>query len=111
MTAGGRPIYVHAKVLIVDDRILHVGSSNMNNRSLRLDTECDLTIDAPRRPTRRPAPSARRSSACAMRLLGEHLGVAPAQGGARARRQGSLIAAIEALRGEGRSLRPSRCRC
>src|SRR6185503_8197239 len=46
VTAQGRPVYVHSKILIVDDQVLHVGSSNMNNRSLRLDTECDVTIDA-----------------------------------------------------------------
>jgi phosphatidylserine/phosphatidylglycerophosphate/cardiolipin synthase-like enzyme len=45
-TAQGEPIYVHAKVTIVDDEALHVGSSNMNSRSMRLDTECDVTIDA-----------------------------------------------------------------
>lgn len=40
----GTPIYVHAKVMIVDDRVLRIGSSNMNNRSLGLDSECDLTL-------------------------------------------------------------------
>ena len=39
-------IYVHAKVSIVDDRLLRVGSSNLNNRSLGLDSECDVIIDA-----------------------------------------------------------------
>ena len=46
VTAAGEAIYVHAKLMIVDDEVLHVGSSNMNNRSMRLDTECDVTIDA-----------------------------------------------------------------
>lgn len=45
-TAGGEPIYVHAKVTIIDDKVIRVGSSNMNNRSMRLDTECDVVIDA-----------------------------------------------------------------
>ncbi len=45
VTRQGGPIYVHAKILIVDDRLIRVGSSNMNNRSMRLDTECDVTID------------------------------------------------------------------
>ena len=43
VTASGQPIYVHAKILIVDDRVLRIGSSNMNNRSMRLDTECDVS--------------------------------------------------------------------
>ncbi|WP_338502727.1 phospholipase D-like domain-containing protein [Sphingomonas kaistensis] len=47
-TAGGQDIYVHAKVMIVDDAFLKIGSANINNRSLGLDSECDLAlIDEP----------------------------------------------------------------
>jgi phosphatidylserine/phosphatidylglycerophosphate/cardiolipin synthase-like enzyme len=104
VTAGGRPIYVHAKIMIVDDQVLHVGSSNMNNRSLRLDTECDVMIDA----LRTGDPAAVRASIAGLRdgLLGEHLGVSPQDVSARIEAAGSLIAAVEALRGDGRSLRP-----
>ena len=64
--AAGRPSYGPAQVLIVDDRLLHVGSSNMNNRSLRLDTECDVTIDASAADNQAAADrSARRSAPCA----------------------------------------------
>jgi phosphatidylserine/phosphatidylglycerophosphate/cardiolipin synthase-like enzyme len=45
---GGTPIYVHAKLTIFDDRILRIGSSNWNNRSMGLDTECDVFIDCAR---------------------------------------------------------------
>ena len=38
-------IRIHSKLMVVDDRFLHVGSSNINNRSLRLDSECDLSIE------------------------------------------------------------------
>ena len=37
---------VHSKVMIVDDRILRVGSANLNNRSMGADSECDLVIEA-----------------------------------------------------------------
>ena len=37
---------VHAKVMIVDDRCARVGSANLSNRSMGLDTECDLVLDA-----------------------------------------------------------------
>jgi phosphatidylserine/phosphatidylglycerophosphate/cardiolipin synthase-like enzyme len=47
-TKGGDAIYVHAKLMIVDDRILRIGSANMNNRSLGLDSECDIFIDCDR---------------------------------------------------------------
>jgi phosphatidylserine/phosphatidylglycerophosphate/cardiolipin synthase-like enzyme len=35
--------------MIIDNQILRVGSSNMKNRSLGLDSERDLLLDAPRR--------------------------------------------------------------
>ena len=102
-TQAGEPIYVHAKMTIVDDEVLHVGSSNLNNRSMRLDTECDVTLDATLPGNESAAPTIR-----ALRdgLLAEHLGVTADAVAAAIDGKGSLIAAIEALRGEGRSLRP-----
>ena len=102
-TKHGEPIYVHAKVTIVDDEVLHVGSSNMNNRSLRLDTECDVTIDArlPGNETASPKIRALRDS-----LLAEHLGVQSATVAAKIDHKGSLIGTIEGLRSASRSLRP-----
>jgi phosphatidylserine/phosphatidylglycerophosphate/cardiolipin synthase-like enzyme len=42
-----RPIYVHAKLAIVDDRWSTVGSANLNNRGMRDDTEMNVaTLDA-----------------------------------------------------------------
>jgi phosphatidylserine/phosphatidylglycerophosphate/cardiolipin synthase-like enzyme len=42
-----RPIYVHAKVAIVDDLWATVGSANLNNRGMRDDTEMNVaTLDA-----------------------------------------------------------------
>ena len=38
-------VHIHAKLIIVDDVFLRVGSSNLNNRSMGLDTECDLAIE------------------------------------------------------------------
>ncbi len=99
-TTGGRPIYAHAKIMIVDDRVLRLGSSNMNNRSLRLDTECDLAIEAV------DAATATQIIAIRDGLLAEHLGTTPERVTAAVAETGSLIAAIERLRGEGRSLRP-----
>ncbi len=41
-----RPIYVHAKVAIVDDIWATVGSANLNNRGMRDDTEMNVaTLD------------------------------------------------------------------
>jgi phosphatidylserine/phosphatidylglycerophosphate/cardiolipin synthase-like enzyme len=41
---GGRPVYVHAKVGIVDDRWLTVGSANLNEHSLFNDTEVNVVL-------------------------------------------------------------------
>ena len=39
-------VMVHSKVMIVDDRLLRIGSANLNNRSMGADTECDLAFEA-----------------------------------------------------------------
>ncbi|MET0360796.1 MAG: phospholipase D-like domain-containing protein [Sphingobium sp.] len=98
-TAGGQPIYVHAKVMIVDGRLLRIGSANLNNRSMGLDTECDVTVDAG---------DEGRTHVLAIRdgLLAEHLGVTVEVVRKALDDHGSMIGAIEALRGDGRSLRP-----
>jgi phosphatidylserine/phosphatidylglycerophosphate/cardiolipin synthase-like enzyme len=102
VTATGEPIYVHAKIMIVDGEMLRVGSSNWNNRSLRLDTECDVTIDSARPGNQAAGPVIR---ALRAGLMAEHLGVEPAEI-ARRIDGGSLIETIEALRGAGRTLVP-----
>ena len=74
VTKGGTDIYVHAKVSIVDDRLLRVGSSNLNNRSQGLDSECDVIIDAALAANRGSEPA---MTALRHRLIAEHLGCAP----------------------------------
>lgn len=41
---GDRCLMVHAKLMITDDRVLRLGSSNLSNRSMGLDSECDLCL-------------------------------------------------------------------
>lgn len=98
-TAQGEAIYVHAKITIVDGKLLRIGSANMNNRSMGLDTECDVTIDA-------GDEGAAKVRAIRDGLIAEHLGVPLDHITAEINRRGSIIATIEALRGHGRSLRP-----
>jgi phosphatidylserine/phosphatidylglycerophosphate/cardiolipin synthase-like enzyme len=43
--AGGARIIAHAKVMAIDDRLLRIGSANLNNRSHGFDTECELAIE------------------------------------------------------------------
>ena len=98
--SDGHRLLVHAKVMIVDDRFLRVGSSNLNNRSVGLDTECDLTFQADGAEQRAAV------LACRDRLLAEHLAVEPAELQAAVAAEGSLAAAIDRLRRDGHGLQP-----
>src|SRR5439155_26778900 len=53
--AWGRPIYVHAKVCIVDDVWMSVGSDNLNRRSWTHDSEVSCALLDPRLDGRPPA--------------------------------------------------------
>jgi phospholipase D1/2 len=41
-----KSIYIHSKILIIDDRFLAIGSANFATRALRVDTEIHLTLEA-----------------------------------------------------------------
>ena len=69
---------VHSKVMIIDDRLLRIGSANLNRRSMGTDSECDLALEA-RNDAERAA--IRRVRA---RLLADHCGVAAEAGRAGA---------------------------
>ncbi len=45
LTRQGKRIIIHAKVSVIDDRLLRVGSTNLNNRSMGLDTEVDVAAE------------------------------------------------------------------
>jgi uncharacterized membrane protein YdjX (TVP38/TMEM64 family) len=92
---------VHSKVMVVDDALLTVGSANLSNRSLGFDTECNLAVEARGDPRMRASIASLRN-----RLLGEHLGVEAAQVQDALRAHARLIAAIESLRGNARTLTP-----
>jgi phospholipase D1/2 len=93
-------LMVHAKLMIVDDELLRVGSSNLSNRSMGLDTECDLCVAA-RDDGDRAAIAGLRH-----RLLGMFLGVDAETVAAAEEREQGLVAAIESLRSDGRTLEP-----
>jgi phosphatidylserine/phosphatidylglycerophosphate/cardiolipin synthase-like enzyme len=97
---GACNVLLHSKVMIVDDHLVRIGSANLNNRSMGLDTECDLVIEA------HDAPSRRAVTALRARLLGEHAGVAPDELQEAVARQGSLIRALDAVGRGARGLRP-----
>jgi len=91
---------VHSKLMVVDDRILRIGSSNLCNRSFGLDTEADIALEARGRP--QVANAIRRFRD---RLVAEHLGVPVEKLRVEIERSGSLAGAIKLLAHDGRSLR------
>lgn len=99
---GGTSVYVHSKVMVVDDRFLRIGSSNLNNRSLGFDSECDVALEAPAsggEAVRRHIVRTRDD------LVAEHLGVSIDEFRGALAEAGSLLKAIDELRSTGRSLR------
>jgi phosphatidylserine/phosphatidylglycerophosphate/cardiolipin synthase-like enzyme len=96
---GGKvEVLVHAKLIVVDDRMIRVGSSNLNNRSIGLDTECDVAIEAGSPEDRRTIASIRN------RLLAEHLGCPTADVDASIAADG-LATAVDRLNCRPRGLR------
>ncbi|KMO76912.1 phospholipase D-like domain-containing protein [Mycolicibacterium chlorophenolicum] len=100
VTTGGMSVYVHSKVMVIDDRLLRIGSSNLNNRSLGFDSECDVAIEAGDR-----ADVAHEILLARDDLVSEHLGVSVTEFRAEMERHGSFLATVNALRSTGRSLR------
>jgi phospholipase D1/2 len=90
------PVGVHSKIIVIDDRLLRIGSANLTNRSMRLDTECDITVEA--------ATTEQRSQILKMRnrLLSEHLGLSPDE------ICGSMIKLVDSRSGSPRCLRELR---
>ncbi|PDT15194.1 phospholipase [Rhizobium sp. J15] len=88
---GEVEVLIHSKLMIADDELLRIGSSNLNNRSEGLDSECDLLLEASNGEHRRAIADLRN------RLLAEYLGKAPETFAAAYAQSGSVIAAIDAL--------------
>lgn len=100
------PISLHSKIMIVDDTLFRVGSANLSNRSMGLDTECDLAVHAEPGSAESRAIAAIRDS-----LLAEHLGCAEREVDETFRATGSLFAVLDRAGrsgGRDRELRPFR---
>jgi len=88
----GSPLNVHAKVMVADDSLARVGSANLSNRSMGLDSECDLAFEA-----QGDAGTARAIAAFRNQLMGEHLDCDPQTVADTLERTGSLLATVESL--------------
>jgi len=98
VTTLGRTIIVHAKLTIIDDVLLRIGSANINNRSLGFDTECDLSVEATG-----PGSAGNRAEIVRLRnkLLAHWLGCVEAPMEEAIRRRGGVGPALEELRMAG----------
>ncbi len=99
---SGAAVQVHSKLMLIDDQMLKVGSGNLSNRSMGLDTECDVALAV---EDTAPAddPLRQRLRATLDHLLGEHLGMPVAQVAA-VREPAQIVALIEARTGSARCL-------
>jgi phosphatidylserine/phosphatidylglycerophosphate/cardiolipin synthase-like enzyme len=93
---GASQVMVHSKLMVIDDWFLRVGSANLNNRSMGLDSECDIAIEAGDEQARRAIERLRR------RLISEHLAADEDDIAAHEDGGGSMIAAIDAFNNNGR---------
>jgi phospholipase D1/2 len=94
-------IKVHAKLMIIDDRYLRIGSANLCRRSMGSDTEFDLLIIGENEASRAAILTIRD------RLLAEHCGAEPEDVASAVAEIGSLHAAIAKLNvGTSRRLQP-----
>lgn len=97
----GQPVRVHSKVLVVDERLVRVGSSNLSNRSMGVDTECDLAIESEGDSKVEEAIRGFRTE-----LLAEHLGANAEALTEMGRNKWSLLSTIEKIRISTNRLRP-----
>lgn len=95
-TSAGAKIIVHSKVGVFDDRVVRVGSANLNNRSEGFDTECDLAIEGENDGERRMISDFRDL------LISHFMAVEPAQFTQTRISKGGVVAAIDALNGRDR---------
>jgi phospholipase D1/2 len=90
---GDVPVFIHAKVLAVDDRFLLVSSANTSNRSMSFDTELGLAWES-----REPSPSLRNAR---IELIGEHCGVSRDEAETLVGPLDGLVARLDALARDG----------
>lgn len=95
---GEVPVFIHAKLLAVDDRFLLVSSANLTNRSMSFDSELGVAWEAPGEN--------RSIRAARVELLREHTGLAPADVEAALGPMAGLVDRLDAIaRGGAHRLR------
>lgn len=68
-----KSVYIHAKLMIVDDRFITIGSANTTNRSMGADTELNVSFESTSRLPWSPLKRSIRETRVS--LLAEHTGI------------------------------------
>ncbi len=102
--ADGTCLDIHSKVTIVDDEWLRIGSANLSNRSMGMDTECDVTLEAKGEERVRAAIRRFRND-----LLAEHVGGEIEAVAAACDSAGCMAKAIAGLGSATRRLKKLEC--
>jgi phosphatidylserine/phosphatidylglycerophosphate/cardiolipin synthase-like enzyme len=93
---GETSVYVHSKLMIVDEQLAIIGSANLSNCSMGLDSECCLAIEAENNSRLTETNATLRN-----RLLAEHLGASVDTVSDALADKSSLIKTIESLSDSG----------
>jgi phosphatidylserine/phosphatidylglycerophosphate/cardiolipin synthase-like enzyme/uncharacterized membrane protein YdjX (TVP38/TMEM64 family) len=91
-------LMIHGKVMIIDDRFARVASSNLSNRSMGLDSECDLAIESTD-----SEPCTAQIKRFRQTLIAEHLDKTIDEVTKAEHEKNSLSEAIESLQGNNHS--------
>ena len=95
---GDVPVFIHSKVLAVDDRFLLVSSANLTNRSMSFDSELGIAWESPT--------ASASIRAARLELLREHTGLAPSDVEAALGPMPGLVDRLDAIaRGKAHRLR------
>ncbi|MDO8825144.1 VTT domain-containing protein [Methylophaga sp.] len=100
---GEMYISLHSKLMIVDNTFLRVGSANLSNRSMGLDSECDLAIEAENDDQQQTIKAFRHS------LLCEHLELEASELENLLAEHSSLLKLLDARENFPRTLRSLDC--
>lgn len=101
---GDSHISLHGKIMVVDDKLLRVGSANLSNRSMGLDSECDMAVEAGTNEQRATVGAFRE------RLLAEHFGLDRESLRRDLSQVGSLIHLIDERQEASRTLKLLDCK-
>ncbi len=96
-------IYLHSKVAVIDNRLFRIGSANLSNRSMGVDSECDLSIDSEGKEQVEQRIADLRTG-----IIANHLDIDPDEFKAVTGKHAALRDAIEEVRGSGKTLFPLR---